>query len=158
MVCAILLLTVQLFGEYSQRYSFVFWEPEIEELNVRITDGVEKGVLTSKAQAEVYRKREMDAQVIRTESGVRDLLVLSSNGPEMYLNAEKEIAAFSAWLSGINEYTMQRLERYYQQNPKKIPDGVYLAEGLEEYGEPFLAVGYQRKELPSGALLLQKEE
>ena len=35
-------------------------------------------------------------------------------------------ASFSAWLSGLDEVTNDRLRLYYKANPEKFPDFIYI--------------------------------
>ncbi len=46
-------------------------------------------------------------------------------------------AAFSAWLTGVDSVTLDRLEMYYSLNPGKRPDAVWVGEKNAEYAEEF---------------------
>ena len=98
---------------------------------------------------------EKDVEVLRDREDIRSVLFLSTN-TYLYLSAEKDMSAFSAWLSGVNEVSLERLETYFDLVPEKVPDGIYLEPEYAQYAEPFLSRGYRKEVLESGAYLLTK--
>ena len=44
----------------------------------------------------------------------------------VYLCVDKKISQFSVWLSGVDEYTVDRLRMYYTFHPDLYPDEIYI--------------------------------
>ena len=77
----------------------------------------------------------------------RDELLVMSQIPWCYLIAEDyPYGSFSAWLSGLDESTVDRLELYYSVNPQKIPQYIYIVKS-NNFGPLFL----QHDEIVDGA-------
>ena len=102
-----------------------------------------------------YSALQTDISVIRSDADIERMLFLSAN-TYLYLMAEKEMAAFSAWISGVNDTSVQRLDTYFSINLDKTPDGIYIEKENELYLEHYISKGYQCESLPSGAFLLKK--
>lgn len=152
---AVLLLT-QLGSVAALRWRTVFWEPTgMRTQTVLAESGPEKGIWMTPERAQHYRGLEADAAVVRDESAITKVLFYSGDNV-LYLCAQKEVAAYSAWLSGLNEHSLQRLDAYWALSPEKQPDAVYIPADFLVYAEHFLAQGYQARELPTGALLLTR--
>ena len=149
----VLLFSVQLFGEIHMRYTSVFWEAGMKEQTVLAENGPEKSILMTPERLHYYQVEENDINIIRGADGIHKVLFLSKN-TYMYLSAQKEYATYSAWLSGINAHTIERLDRYYELFPEKKPDGIYIDPKYSEYAEHYLASGFVADKLPSGALWL----
>lgn len=155
-IAVLLLLTVQLGGELSLRYSSVFWEPGGMAAQTELAgSGPERGILMTPERKQHYELLEEDAQQIRGREDIRKILFLSTN-THLYLSTEKEMASYSAWLSGIDDGSLRRLEDYFTLLPEKSPDGIYLEPEYRQYAERFSEKGYEAEELPSGAVLLTK--
>ena len=92
---------------------------------------------------EFYDTTQSDLKSIREDSSVEKALFLSKN-TFLYLNAEKENASYSAWLSGVTDHTISRLEKYYQLFPDKMPDVVFIDRDYICYIPSFVELGYQR--------------
>ena len=92
---------------------------------------------------EFYTITESDLKSIRDDSTVDKVLFLSKN-TWLYLSAEKENASYSAWLSGVNDHTLYRLEQYYQMFPEKTPEIVFFDRDYVSYIPRFEALGYQK--------------
>lgn len=152
-----LLISVQLCGESYMRYTSVFWESGMNEQKVLCESGPEKGILMAPENLQYYQLLEKDVAIIQKDERVQTVLFLSRN-TYLYLMAQKEYATYSAWLSGVNACTMERLDRYYELFPVKIPDGIYIEEKYSEYAEHFLDKGYVADEMPSGALWLHRKD
>ena len=150
-----LLITVQLYGEINLRYTRIFWEPGIQQQTVLGESGPEKGILMTPERMQNYQIHENDIAIIRDAEGIQKVLFLSEN-TYLYLSAQKEYATYSAWLSGVTPQTIERLDRYYELFPEKIPDGIYIEAEYSEYAKHFLSNGYVADELPSRALWLTR--
>ena len=49
----------------------------------------------------------------------------------MYLD-DFTCSSYSAWTSGLGKPTAERLKKYYELNPEKLPKYVYLPIGIAE--------------------------
>ena len=54
-----------------------------------------------------------------------------------YLAAETQLCTYSAWMSGVNEHSLDRLEEYYRISPEKLPDLVYADVANKAIAEKF---------------------
>lgn len=124
-ICILLCLTFgfQIFSEADLRWRKVFWEDGIHTQTVPITEGPQAGLLVSEEKAQQYADALRRLEVMEPYTG-KKVLFLSKN-TWYYLIHDCEMAAYSAWLSGVNEHTVARLEAYYAINPDKLPDAVY---------------------------------
>ena len=140
-----LTVIIQLFCEFNDRYEIVFWDEAggIANQTIRAETGPEKGVWMNPDIYEFYTITESDLKSIRDDSTVDKVLFLSKN-TWLYLSAEKENASYSAWLSGVNDHTLYRLEQYYQMFPEKTPEIVFFDRDYVSYIPRFEALGYQK--------------
>ena len=150
-----LVLLVQFYGEARLRYNTVFWEPGMREQTALAESGPERGILMSPERLDSYLEGERDAALIRSRPELQKLLFLSER-THLYLSTQREIAAFSAWLSKVNETSLERLERYYALCPEKLPDAIYIEPEFASYTARVEAWGYCAETLDSGAYLLTK--
>lgn len=125
----------------------------MNEQKVLCESGPEKGILMAPEHLQDYQVLENDVTIIQEDKSIQKVLFLSRN-TYLYLIAQKEYATYSAWLSGVNTRTMERLDRYYELFPEKTPDGIYIEKKFSDYAAHFLAAGYIADEMPSGALWL----
>ena len=133
---------VQIFCEFSDRYQNVFWdEAGITNQTVLAEEGPEKSIWMNQDVYDFYLTTQRDLQSIRDDTTTNNVLFLSRN-TWLYLSAEKMNASYSAWLSGVNDHTMLRLEEYYQLFPEKIPDVVFFDRDYIKYVPAFEAQGY----------------
>lgn len=112
------------------RATDTFWDSDVAELNVKIESGVNRGIITRESFKNSSDTALADTADIRAipEGNV---LYFSKN-TALYLMDEKRNAAFSAWMSigdmkksQINR-ALTRLKAYYEINPEKIPDVIYI--------------------------------
>ena len=61
-----------------------------------------------------------------------NVLFLSDN-TWLYLCGSNRLATYSAWLSGVNEHSLKRLETYYEINEDKVPDIVWVESSFSGY-------------------------
>ena len=122
-----------------------FWDDAPSRLKSEISAGPGRGIITSEALEESYTLIYEDMQSYR-EADRGELLIMSQI-PWCYLIADDyPYGSFSAWLSGLDESTVQRLELYYQINPDKIPDYIYIVKS-NAFGPLFL----QHEDIVAGA-------
>ena len=158
LIAVTLLLALQCYAEISLRYSSVFWEEKgMRAQTVMADSGPERGILMTPAKHKRYKTLEQDVEVIRSREEIRSILFLSGN-TYLYLSAEKEMATFSAWLSGVNDISIQRLDTYFSLFPEKTPDGIYLEARRAQYLDRYVERGYRVETLDSGAYLLTREK
>lgn len=153
----LLLFTFQLTAEAEARYQLAFNEKGMPYLTQMATSGPEKGIIMSPERYEIYMRYEADVQPIRIQDDIEKVLFFST-ATHLYLSAEKDVAAYSSWLSGVNSKSLDRLEQYYELFPNKRPDAVYLEKKDERFAEYFYRQGYQKETLPSGAFLLRPNQ
>jgi hypothetical protein len=149
---------VQISCEFVDRYNDIYDGDSIANQTMRAEDGPEKGIWMNPDIYEFYVTTQNDLKGIKAEPTVEKVLFLSRN-TWLYLNAEKENASYSAWLSGVNDHTLYRLEQYYQLFPEKIPEVVYFDRDYTNYIPVFEALGYQRSDEKTSeyAYVLRKE-
>ena len=104
-------------------------------------NGPEKGILMTPEKEALCQNMQRTVSRIKEDDGIGSVLFASDN-TEYYLYAEKPFATFSAWLSGVNGHSLEKLDAYYTINPDKIPDIVYLESSNEEFYNYFIGKGY----------------
>lgn len=95
------------------RYRTVFWEPSMREQNCLIQEGPEAGILASREKKDSYQSMMEDTRAVWEEAERQPVLYLSKV-TWLYFFGDTECASYSAWTSGINPLTMERLEAYYR--------------------------------------------
>ena len=138
-----LTVVVQISCEFVDRYNDVYDGDRITNQTIRAEDGPEKGIWMNPDIYEFYAVTQTDLKSIREDPAIEKVLFLSRN-TFLYLNAEKENASYSAWLSGVNDHTVSRLEQYYQLFPEKMPDAVFIDRDYIHFIPTFEEFGYQR--------------
>ena len=149
------LIITQISAELYLRYDFVFWDSSgISAQTVAVQRGPEKGLFMNPVAYQNYMVLEKDIEQIRADKRISHMLFLTEN-TALYLNAEKKVASYSAWLGmNINDNTLQRLKTYYEFCPEKIPDGIYIENKYERFLEYFTKYNYQMVQMKSGNYLL----
>lgn len=112
------------------RTNYNFWDSETEYLDQKIGSGINKGVITTKYYADAWERLLEDTAELRA---IKDGNVLYfSTETAMYLSDDKRCSAFSTWIS-IGDKTedeveaaLLRLSDYYDLNPDKRPDYIYV--------------------------------
>ena len=125
---ALVVFTVFLQGalQISTKAHHVFWEGEPDTLTAKIEDGPAAGIYTNDANAMNYKKLYDDIAAAYEDKDKGNLLVMSEK-TWLYLAANNmDYGTFSAWLSGENDGTLQRLNDYYTLNPDKAPKYIYI--------------------------------
>ena len=140
--CAALFFIILLKDDLILRHHVIFFEDSIEDQTVYARSGPEKGIKMTETRLESY-ERTMNEIIfpIREEGSAKQVLFFV-NDPVLYLCTEKGIGSFSAWLPGINSHTVRRLDLYYELNPIKIPDVIYIPSEYGSYLDHFTSKGY----------------
>lgn len=153
-VLVILSFVVQIMTVGILRYNGVFGETGIRSQTELIQSGSQAGLRVS---AELYSEYCIANEEINSLAKYEPQKVLFlSKKAWLYFIDDYEIAAFSAWLSGVNTYTVEKLLAYYELNPDKKPDVVYAEiqheEFLEQLGQ---ALGMNKVSTPYGIALIK---
>lgn len=118
-----------------KRATHIFWEYSIDAQTQLIDYGPESGVMTTIAKEQMY-DRLMDAATYISEHTSSDSVLFLSESTWLYLACpELRNSAYSAWLSGINDDSIDRLMKYYKLNPDKLPDVIFADTDEEEYAD-----------------------
>lgn len=105
------------------KISHCFWDAAPAVLDARLEQGPAKGIVTNGYFKASYDKIYEDMSEYKGKSG--NILIYSQQCWE-YLIPEMPYASFSAWLSGLDEKTDERLALYYDMNPDNTPDHIYI--------------------------------
>lgn len=144
---------MQLSTQAVMRYRLIFWDGSMQEMTTEITDGIEKGICTTESNAQQYYEKLGYLDQLSEYAG-ESVLYLSQN-TWYYLQNENRFSTFSAWLSGVNVHSIDKLEVYYQINPHKLPRAVFADEQHEEYAIMFSQrFPYTLQQIHGGYLLL----
>ncbi|MBQ7132902.1 MAG: acyltransferase family protein [Ruminococcus sp.] len=102
-----------------------FWESPKEMLTEKITSGPAKGLYTTQQNQALYESISKD---LESYDSVKegDILILSERTWCYLKTNDKPYGSFSAWMSGENETALSRLKLYYQVNPDKVPEYIYI--------------------------------
>ena len=115
-----------------------FWDESVDQLDHWIGRGANAGIWTTQERHQVYETLYDATQLIRQQEGK---VLYYSRDTYLYLMDDKEMAAYSAWLAidYENNSEWQRLLSYYQLNPEKLPDCIYLSKVINISPEQILA-------------------
>ena len=120
------------------RINTVFWEDgNISAQRFMIDEGVQKGLVVSETEYERYEKHMRGLEALDAYGAGKRLYLTETTW--LYLARNFEFASFSAWPSGVNEKTVERLALYYEHNPDKLPDAVYAESPDRPTAELFCA-------------------
>ena len=133
-----LMILVVFSSLFSLRHSSVFWENSMEEQTRMIENGPEAGLMVSEEKWQLYQSYQDELAVIREDPKVGSVLYLSENTWFYFLSPHQRISAYSAWLSGVNDLTLNRLSSYYKLCPDKLPDVVFIDQDRAAFGDFFV--------------------
>lgn len=127
---AVLLVGTCCFALVYCRAQYCFWDEPVSELNCWIGYGSNAGQWTTEERYQVYEQLVNDTQLVREQEGK---VLYYSKDTCLYLMDDKEMAAYSAWLAidYANNSEWQRLLLYYELNPDKLPDCIYLSKAID---------------------------
>lgn len=148
----VVLLLLQIGGAAYLRYRNVFWGATIREQTEAITEGTHKGLIVEPEAAEEYAATQRVMAELARRSGGGRVLVLTGN-TWMSMGAYQN-AAYSPWLSGLDDATLDRLELYYALNPENRPIVVWAAAKDAAFAETFCRrFSYLAETTPDGIFL-----
>lgn len=160
-VAATLCISAQVFLQTDVKLKHVFRDSAPSALTETITEGPMMGVKTTPENAAQYNFILADLDCYNSKpSG--NLLILAKQ-PWYYLVADnQQYACYSACIPGEYDGTIDMLKLYYQENPTKIPDYIYLPKFLSwDYNSLFTQVdeyGYQLKDETVISYKFEKQE
>ena len=144
-------MAFQLRYEVPVRYQSVYWTRGLMkyEEHAFLDEGPEKGLISTVEEAERYAECYHDIQSIEN----RKLLVLTDQFWMYFMNGN-ELAAYSGWLGTVNDFTLERLQTYYEHCPEKRPEVIFLGKEHEDMLGHFSAETYHSNRLESGNYLI----
>ena len=146
------LLVVQLGTQCVLRYRSVFWETGMQTQTVQEEQGIQKGLIISEAWHSSYTWSLKNLRQI--EEYEPEKVLFLSKATWYYLATDYEICTYSAWIAGVTEHSVNRLESYYQLNPEKLPDLVYADSQYRDAAVYFCQkMGYEMKAVSGGYIL-----
>lgn len=102
-----------------------FWDEPPARLNVRIEEGPARGIVTSQRLSDDYMRVYNDLSSYKSK--LRGNMLVYAQETWCYLILDDyPYAGFSAWMSGLDDVTEFRLRLYYEMNPDKYPQYVYI--------------------------------
>ena len=102
-----------------------FWESSPSQLSQTIQDGPAKGIKTTSANAENYGQLYNDINEYQNlEKG--NILFLTQKTWTYLAAKDFPYGTLSAYVTGENQNSLDRLRSYYSVNSKKIPKYIYI--------------------------------
>lgn len=122
--------SLQLGCQFVTKVTRSYLDELLPMLDTRISVGVAKGIITTKENALKYEEVYEDLQTIKTNASPDENVLIASLFPSAYLDLDMNYGTYSSWTyinNGKNfvEFT-ERLKTYYDLNPKKKPQYVYV--------------------------------
>lgn len=135
MILVCVSLVLQLGCQTVLRYKSVFWETDMKSQTQLIEDGHNKGLYVTESKLNYYYNCLDNLKTL--EEYDSDKVLFLSDTTWYYLAAETQLCTYSAWMSGVNEHSLDRLEEYYRISPEKLPDLVYADVANKAIAEKF---------------------
>jgi len=139
------------------RYERNYWDELTQDLNTRISVGAAKGIITTEQYAEYYEQQYKNALAIKKNIGEDGKLLVVSQEPIMYLDADVNYATNSSWVWYQNNCNFQvqneKMNAYLSSHSNKTPDCIYILEDDFEYIDALTFIdidAYDMVELPFG--------
>lgn len=123
------LICFQSFCQLTVKSNHCFWEgTSLDLLNTTITAGPAKGIKTSSTKAQDYAKINSDIEIAK--KNVKGRVLMLTDKTWTYLAMDKQYGSYSPWTGAENitkvETILTRLKSYYEFNPDKVPQFVYI--------------------------------
>jgi hypothetical protein len=123
--CFIILLLS--YFEIDTKANHCFWEPQpVSILSKEIEHGPAKGIYTTDANALNYETLYKDLKDAYRGKSSDNILIMSERTWCYIALNNFDYGTYSAWLSGEKDLTLNRLQKFYSLNPKKIPKYVFI--------------------------------
>lgn len=139
-LAAVVLFVLQIGFETYLRYSQVFGEDDgMAAQTELITEGPDKGLLVTTEVTDEYNNMlEIKNEIEEKYGKEKSILVLSPNTWYYFMFENYRNSSYSAWLSGVNEDSINRLKEYYKINPDKFPDLIYIDSDYIEFEDDLI--------------------
>lgn len=113
-------------GVVFSKATHCFWDSAPAQLHCELDRGPARGIVTSERLCADYTRVYDDISLYADRAPGKLLIYAQQTWCTLSMPEGFECASFSAWLSGLNETTEQRLSLYYELNGDKYPDYVYI--------------------------------
>ncbi len=151
-ICCLLIVQIAFQG-YS-RYVSIYGPGEIENQNVKLDYGVMKGLTVDSGHAADYH---MYYDIVETAEQNYNYEKVMAATMRSWMNFMfgKEICSFSAYLNYVDEEFMNKQAMYFEVNPHKMPDIVYVQKEDTEFNDWFMTnySGYNIDEYDFGYII-----
>ena len=102
-----------------------FWESgNTSNLTAQIQNGPAKGIYTNVNNCNTYEQIYSDLQYYNSKP--KDKILFLTAKTWCYLAVDFPYGTLSAWISGENPSSVERLKTYYSVNPEEIPKYIYI--------------------------------
>ncbi len=102
-----------------------FWESgNTSNLTAQIQNGPAKGIYTNVNNCNTYEQIYSDLQYYKSKP--KDKILFLTAKTWCYLAVDFPYGTLSAWISGENPSSIERLKTYYSVNPEEIPRYIYI--------------------------------
>lgn len=151
-----LMFALQIGAEAYLRYKQVFWDSGVSSQTEYISEGIQKGLFATNERKKKYSDVLKGKKQITEKYGKENSILFLSKNTWYYLVYEDyRNSSYSAWLSGVNEKSLNRLKEYYKINPDKIPNLIVVDSKYLDYIETFeKEYSFDKEELADGSVLL----
>ena len=151
---ACLLLFTQIGIESYFNYNYTFNDDlPLKYQNMQIKQGSAKGIYVSQEKYELYDSLFKSEKEIRSKYSDKKNILFFTRVTWLGLDMEEyRSATFSAWLSGITDITVERLDEYYSVCPDKLPDIIFTPPENDSYAQKIaeLTGEYNKETLNTG--------
>ncbi|MBQ8164186.1 MAG: hypothetical protein IJZ94_00015 [Clostridia bacterium] len=150
-------ILIQLCSTVHIRINRSFWDGSVWELTETVGFGASKGLCTTQENLDGYEDMYKKLTYLMSQTDTKGKTLMSCTfEPIVYLDADLEIEAFSAWMSGYDKESLnERVLEYQALHGGDKPDLVFC------YSEndilPFLNDGYGSIEYEGSYLFILKE-
>lgn len=156
-ICAAALccfFAVQIAFQGYSRYTSIYGFGDIANQNIKLEYGVMKGLSVDKEHAEDYNEYYRIVETAQNNYNYEKVLTATKR-TWMSFMFEKEICSFSAYINHIDEEFMTKQAMYFEVNPHKMPDIVFVQKEDAHFNEWFLSEysGYSIDEYDFGYII-----
>lgn len=132
------------------RMAFTFRDSAIGSLNVKIDEGVAKGVITTQRNYDTYEDVYRDTEKIRSMPSDTNVVYFGDN--TLLLAGTQSCATYATYMPTVGTDT---LYAYYEEHPEKKADVIYIQGKDEEQLRDELVEKYgcSVEDVPTGWIL-----
>ena len=152
------LFAVQICVQGYSRYVSIYGSGDIADQNVKLDYGVMKGLVVDEEHAADY---DMYYDTVKTaeENYNYDKVLSATQRTWMGFMFEKEICSFSAYINHIDDEFMAKQDMYFEVNPHKMPDIVFVQKEHSHVNDWFTSSysGYAVDEYDFGYIIYKED-